>query len=403
MKYPFLTKLAGNFKRNPGSAKLNWFAEILIEEAFEGIPKDAYLDCHTHIMGLGTGGTGCWMNPGILTWKHPLDHLKVMFYINGSAIDDMRYADQQYVQRFLTQVYDFPQNGKFILLALDGAYNKDGAFSRNDTKFYVPNEYIYKTYQSDPENFVPCISVHPYREDAIDELEKWAKLGVRAVKWLPNAMGMDPSDPVCEPFYEKMKEYDMVLLSHVGGESAIEVLKFRPLGNPLLFRKPLDMGVKVIMAHCASSGINLDLESNSLKPMSNFKLFMRLMEEPKYEKLLFADISALTQINRSGTPLSTMLERTDLHHRLINGSDYPLPAINAVISTRFLELMGYISRRERVALNQIYKRNPLLFDFVLKRTLKAPGDKITKFSDSIFMDNILLKLTQVQENAGQLL
>lgn len=336
MKYPFLRQIAGNFKRNPRHARLNWFAEILIENAFEDIPLDEFMDCHTHFMGIGTGGTGCWMNPRIRSWRHPLDYLKVMMYINASAIDDMRFADQQYIQRFLTQVYDFPQSGKFMLLALDGVYKKDGTYSREDTKFYVPNEYIYKIYQSDPDNFIPCVSVHPYRKDAIEELERWAKLGVRAVKWLPNVMGMNPSDELCEPFYIKMREYDMVLLGHAGGESAIEAIKFKPLNNPLYYRKPLDMGVKVIMAHCASLGVGIDVESCIKKPVSNFRLFLRLMEEKKYEKLLFADISAITQINRMGNPLKIMLQRGDLHPRLINGSDYPLPALNAVISTQFL-------------------------------------------------------------------
>lgn len=206
---------------------------------------------------------------------------------------------------------------------------------------------------------------------------------------------MDPSDPLCEPFYEKMHEYDLTLLGHAGSESAIEVVKFKGLGNPLLYRKPLEMGVKVIMAHCASLGMGLDVKSKLKKPSSYFKLFLRLMEEKAFENLLFADISAITQINRMGTPLKTMLERDDLHHRLINGSDYMLPAVNAVISTRMLEILGYLNRRERVALNQIYKRNLLLFDFVLKRTLKHPDDRSKKFSASVFNDHPILKISQL--------
>jgi hypothetical protein len=36
-------------------------------------------------------------------------------------------------------------------------------------------------------------SIHPYRKDALEELATWGKLGVRVVKWLPPAMGIDPS------------------------------------------------------------------------------------------------------------------------------------------------------------------------------------------------------------------
>ena len=58
---------------------------------------------------------------------------------------------------------------------------------------------------------------------------------------------------------------------------------------------------------------------------------------------------------------------------VVNGIDYPLPAINIVIRTRSLQRAGFVSNKERLALNEIYKANPLLFDFVLKRTLHAPG------------------------------
>lgn len=138
MKYSFLKPLAGNFKQNPRRAKLGWYAEELIWQAFEELPAGTFVDCHVHLMGLGAGGTGCWMNPGILSWRHPLDHLKVMMYINASAIDDMRFADQQYMQRFLIQVNNFPFPAKFMLLALDGVYSKKGELSHQDTKIYVP-------------------------------------------------------------------------------------------------------------------------------------------------------------------------------------------------------------------------------------------------------------------------
>ena len=42
------------------------------------------------------------------------------------------------------------------------------------------------------------------------------------VKWLPNAHGIDPSNPICDPFYEKMKERGMFLLCHCGDEKAVE-------------------------------------------------------------------------------------------------------------------------------------------------------------------------------------
>lgn len=180
-----------------------------------------------------------------------------------------------------------------------------------------------------------------------------------------------------------MKELDMVLLTHVGKEDNVPVTKFQPLNNPLLFRKPLDMGVKVIMAHLASSGTNPDLDNDN-SPVNNYELFFRLMDEPKYDGLLFGEISAITQVNRMGAPLLKALERTDLHHRLIHGSDYPLPAMNVLISTRMLLEKGYIEKEQREPLNEIYNFNPLLLDYVVKRCLKHPVDPSKKFPASMF-------------------
>jgi uncharacterized protein len=47
------------------------------------------------------------------------------------------------------------------------------------------------------------------------------------VKWLPNAQGIDPSNDLCIPFYEKMKEYKMFLLCHCGEERAVESEEFQ--------------------------------------------------------------------------------------------------------------------------------------------------------------------------------
>jgi predicted TIM-barrel fold metal-dependent hydrolase len=227
------------------------------------------------------------------------------------------------------------------------------------------------------------MSIHPYRADALAELQKWAALGVKIVKWLPNAMGIDPSSPQCDPFYQKLKELGLILLSHGGEEKAVESDEDQKLGNPLLLRRALDQGVKVIVAHCAGLGDNEDLDRPGTR-RHNFDFFLRLMEEPRYEGLIFGDISATTQFNRVGPTLRRLLERQELHPRLINGSDYPLPAINFLILTRPLVKGGYITQEQRNLLREIYSANPLVFDFVLKRVLVAPGTN-KAFSNSVFL------------------
>ncbi len=108
------------------------------------------------------------------------------------------------------------------------------------------------------------------------------------------------------------------------------------------------------------------------------------MEEPRYQEQLYGEISAMTQANRLPDPLIVLLGRTDLHHRLINGSDYPLPAINIVIQTRALVRYGMLAPEEREWLNEICDYDPLVFDYAVKRTIRHPKKGI-RFPASVFM------------------
>ena len=381
-------QIGGAFKFKPEqlSTGLSTAAADLIKRAFENLDPNSLIDHHVHIAGIGTGDSNAFVNHKMRTWSHPFHRLKYQVYMSAAGVGSETDADAEFITRLTALVTNMPVHGKFRILAFDKNYARDGNPNIAKTEFYVPNEYVFRIAADHPELFIPNISVHPYRPDATTELERWARRGARVVKWLPNAMGINPSDPLCDPFYQKMKELNLVLLSHGGEEKAVEAEEDQKLGNPLLLRRALEHGVKVIVAHCAGLGENEDLEVANKPKRPNFDLFMRLMNEKKYEGLLFGEISAMTQFNRSGTPLKTILEREDLHERLVNGSDYPLPAVNVLIRTSTLVKRCYITKTERVLLNEIYEYNPLLFDLILKRTLKRPGTE-KKLPQKIFTKN----------------
>ena len=384
--------IGGAFTKQPEelNSGLSVKASDLVKRAFDDIDSSKLIDHHVHIAGLGVGGTNTFVNPKMLTWRHPFHRLKLKVYMSSAGVADEDKADPQAIARLTRLVASIKDHGKHRLLAFDKHYRHDGSVNLEKTEFYVPNEYVFELAERYSELFVPNISVNPYRPDAIAELEKWARRGARIVKWLPNAMGINPSDSQCDPFYEKMKELDLILLSHGGEEKAVEAEEDQKLGNPLLLRRVLDHGVKVIVAHCAGLGCNEDLDSKDRKIVDNFDLFLRLMDEKRYEGLVFGELSAMTQFNRSGK-LRMLLAREDLHERLVNGSDYPLPAVNLLIRTRPLVKQGYISTDEAGLLKEIYDYNPLLFDFVLKRTLRLPGTS-KRFPASVFTSNSALSV-----------
>ena len=368
-----MTPVAGNFNDDPLelSEKMSPQAKILIQDAFSGFENDALVDSHTHITGLGIGDTGIWVNPAMQEGWHWSKRLKFAVYKSASGIQHEENADMEYIERIIKLIDGMhPNEMKFFILAFDKHYDKAGKEDLSHTSFYVPNEYIVSLAQQYPQFFVPVVSIHPYRNDALQALDKWHDQGVKYIKWLPNSQGIDPSDSDIIPFYKKMAEYGMVLITHTGDEKAVEGEEFQRLGNPQLLHLPLQHGVTVIMAHLATLGSCEDL-NDAERNVSCFQLAIEMLEDKRYQTSLFADISAITQSNRIDK-LEAIIDMQVLHHRFINGSDYPLPAINILYKTSQLEDMGFISDRERELINEIYSYNPILFDFVLKRTIKSP-------------------------------
>jgi predicted TIM-barrel fold metal-dependent hydrolase len=371
-----VTPVAGNFMGEPAEMpdEISPGAKALIESAFSGFGQEAVIDSHVHIVGLGAGGSGIWINPAMKEGFDLSKRIKFAAYKSASGIKDDEHADQEYIDRLIAQIKAMrPNSMKLFILAFDKHYTKAGIEDLSHTSFYVPNDYVVELGLRYPQFFIPVASIHPYRKDALDELETMHQSGVKYIKWLPNSQGIDPADEAVVPFYKKMAEYDMVLISHTGEERAVESENYQRLGNPQRLRLPLRYGVKVIMAHLATLGTCHDMDNHD-REATCFELALAMLENPEYKTILFADISAVTQSNRA-IRLAGILNDQSLHHRLVNGSDYPLPAINILYKTTQLESMGFISEQEKDQLNEIYSYNPLLFDFVLKRTVKSPVEK----------------------------
>ena len=373
----------------------------LVQAAFAGIDPALLWDTHVHLIGVGDGGSGIWVTPDMDSLAHPTQYVQKRFYLNAGCAHGPD-IDASYVERLLRLQDDFPPGARSMLLAFDYHYDEAGARREDLSSFHTPNAYALALARRHPQRFVAIASVHPYRSDAIEQLQVAAAQGARAVKWLPPAMGMDPASPRCDRFYEAMARLRLPLLSHAGEEQAVHGGDAQAYGNPLRLRRALDHGVTVLVAHCASLGHGVDLDKGPNGPrVPNFELFARLMNEPRYEGLVYGEISAITQLNRLGTPLDTLLDRSEWHPRLVNGSDYPLPSVMPIFSLDAMIEHGYLQPAEAAVLSQIREYNALLFDFVLKRTLRRHGKR---FADAVFETRRLfdrLLPTNQLNNAGR--
>ncbi len=353
----------------------------LVRQAFVGLRPDHIWDGHVHLLGLGDSHSGAWVSPRLQSLRHPLQYTQLRFYLNASCVEEAR-ADLSFVARLLALKQVFPTGSRFMLLAFDYTYDESGRRRLDLSAFHTPDEWAARLHREYPEEFEWIASVHPYRADAIEALEQAHEAGARAVKWLPPTMGMNPGSARCDEFYTVLVRTGLPLLVHAGDEKAVHGSGRQEFGNPLLLRRPLEHGVKVIVAHCASLGQGRDLDKGADGPLqSNFSLFARLMNETRYEGSLFGELSAVIQRNRAGPVLKTLLETDAWHERLVNGSDYPLPGVIPLISLNKLIRQGLLAETAAELLNEVRRHNAILFDFMLKRSLRS-GNK--SFSPGIF-------------------
>jgi mannonate dehydratase len=362
----------------------------LVRAAWEGIDPGKLWDSHCHLTGTGDSGSGIYLNPAMLSLRHPVEFAQRRLFMNAGCVRATPgQVDRSYVERLHNLLRDMPGGAKLLLLAFDASVTEAGEVSWEQTSLYVPNRYAAQIAQRDAQGFEWAASVHPYRRDCVQRLEAAAAQGARALKWLPAAMGIDPASRLCDPFYAALARLDLPLITHAGLERALRGNDVQDLGNPLRLRRALEHGVRVVVAHCASLGQDRDTDRGANGPaIDSFELFARLMDEPRYAGRLFGDISAMTQTARAGSALLRVIQREDWHARLLNGSDYPLPGLFPLYSVDYLVEQGYIESSAAPLFKGLREYNPLLFDFVLKRNLRATSKRLAAgiFETRTFFD-----------------
>lgn len=354
----------------------------LMQQIWQDIDASQVWDSHVHLVGTGDSqsskeNSGVWSNPNMDSYWHPILKVQKKFYLNGSCAADNN-IDQSAVQRMARLSAEMPTGFKMMLFAFDWFHDMKGKPDQARSIFHISNEYAAQVASEHSQYFEWAASIHPYRADAVDALEQVKAQGARAIKWLPQGMGIDPANAKCAAFYAACARLDMPIICHTGHERAVQGGN-QDDANPLKLRRALEAGVRIVLAHCASDGDGIDYDHGNRK-IKNFDLFLRMMETSQYKDLLFGEISAITLINHAWA-IQPLLERTDLHSRLLNGSDYPLPAILPIVSLKQLVSKNLLDESHVNFLQSIRLYNPIMFDFALKRLLRFEG---RTFPTSVF-------------------
>jgi len=314
------------------------------------------IDIHCHVAGIGEGNSGCFVSPDLK------DNLRYRFFLKAFGViqKDLEKNGDSYVFKLLSKkIRSSKYVNSAVVLALDGVVGNDGALDYQKTEVYIPNSFV-ASETAKFNNLYYGASINPDRKDAIERLENVFKEGALLIKWIPSVQHFDPADKRYVPFYSRLKELGLPLLTHTGDEHSF-TRACNEFSDPRRLDLPLKIGVTVIAAHAASSG-----RSEGEKNMS------RLLEMFLEYKNLYADISSLTQLNKLGC-LTRLIKYKEFHGRLLYGSDMPLIA-TPIVSPWFFPFN--LTIREIISLNRI--DNIWDQDVLLKHALGVPVEVFSK-------------------------
>lgn len=325
------------------------------------------IDCHVHLPGPcpPTGGN---------LYRRAVEAVSVRYL--RRVLDLADDGDQEawwrgYAARLAALVAE-SELDRIVLLAFDRVYAPGGEPDARRTYLHVPNEHARAVCADHPAQFLFGASVHPYRPDALDVLDRVADQGAALIKLLPNTQGFDPADPRLAPYYRKLVDRGLPLLVHCGYEHTLPAIDQR-FGDPRRLRPALEAGVTVIVAHCGAAG--------RFHFKETFGAFLELLRD--YPRC-YGDTAALANFWRSRYLFELLdparlaarygVELADPTCRLVHGSDFPIP------STPFA-FVGRTPRAARAAARAV--ANPLDRDIALKRLAGLDDRALTRAHDEI--------------------
>jgi uncharacterized protein len=261
------------------------------------------VDCHVHLSAF-TPGRGHMSR--MLLNSAPFRFMRWKFGLTG---------EDEHTERMLEELLARTVAGASpvdaaVVLAFDGVYDADGQRNPQRTHFEVANDYV-RDVTRRHRGLLYGASIHPYRRDAVVELERVARDGAVLIKWLPITQDIDPSDARCVPFYEALAHLKIPLLSHTGWERTLPTANDR-VADPALLRPALERGVTVIMAHCGTRSF--------FGETCHVDSFMRMAREWEH---CYGDTSALNLPTRA-YGWRRLLEDDVVRAKLVHGSDWPI-------------------------------------------------------------------------------
>ncbi len=345
------------------------------------------IDMHCHVAGNGRDLSNVDNDVYFLAEDNRHWFTRILYNLLGKDMErleadldrDGTISTNEYFELIYRIFIQSRETDGIVLLALDAVFNpKTGKLNEKETDLWISNKFLSGKVEElngrlqtedDPKirkkRFYFGASVSPNRKDWATELSfVLDRTDAVLIKLIPSTQHIDLMEEKHEEFYRALASNRIPLLCHVGPEYSFpEGIRNMHLDHYRNLRRPLDCGVTVIAAHCASPVFPV-VDKNI---MQDFHQMMKEYNAGKRIKL-WADTSALSLSSR--IPYVKEIRKTFPAKWLVHGTDFPIP-IDGWTHLPFVT--HNITPREYIDI--IRTANPFDRDIKIKR---AHG-----FSDSI--------------------
>ena len=274
------------------------------------------VDIHTHLL-----------NPNV-AFKRFYDRLAITLFAkqlgtSATALKANPYG--AYVEALLSGVRNSRYIERICLFPVDSRRDDKGNEIHRDNTVCAFTEDVLAVHAEAPDLIIPFLSINPLRPDALDRIDEYRERGCIGAKFLQNYWGIDLHQQRFIPYYEKLRELKIPLVIHIGSEYSIDSTS--AYEKVEMLQLPLEIGVTVIAAH-----MGLGRFHHGIKPWRNLSKdpahfdadYFTLLEMLKQHENLYADISGILAPLRARA-LRHLSEQQDVHHKLLFGTDYPVP------------------------------------------------------------------------------
>ena len=326
------------------------------------------IDMHIHFGAPHDAQSGCY-------WSKDFEKTAAYFAMLLLTKSLFKRVDINRLKKNLLSVINGSKHvDKSVLLAMDEVYDEKGQVHKEWTHLHVPNRYLASLARENGRVLFGA-SIHPYRGDWEEELDFCLENKAVLCKWIPSSQMINPTHPRCADFYFKLADHKLPLLCHSGPEYAIPTSneKYNQFNNPKYLRNALELGVTIIIAHCALPYFwLLDVEYQD-----DFREFLRLFKDAeKWGWNLYADVSAITGPLR--LPYIEKILQQIPRERLLFGSDYPIPLseLSYNKSTNFFAWLKFVTK-------VMFMKNPLDKNYLIVKEMGF-GERLLTNAERLF-------------------